>query len=296
MSDSHSIKDHEILLHENGELRSKLKEAEETLNAIRNGEVDAIVVTGKEGEKVFSLSSAETPYRIILEEMNEGAVIVSKNGLILYCNKSFSVIMGVPHEQVTGSEITTFIDNGDRARFNKLLRTSLKKSTKGVISCVNNRSRLLYAQFSFVALPPNLEGDVCIVVSDITKIKDYQNSLQEIVNKRTTELEEANRQLSDDLSKLERNKLALHRSTQKYRLLYNKMCESEAKYKDLVEHSRSLILRQDTSGKIIFFNEYAEELFGFAKEEVIGKSPVGLFVPEIESSGRNLEEIASGCI
>src|SRR5512140_2907568 len=99
MSDSHSIKDHEILLRENKGLRSKLQEAEETLNAIRDGEVDAIVVSGKGGEKIFSLASAETPYRIILEEMNEGAVIVSKNGLILYCNKRFSEIVAIPHEQ-----------------------------------------------------------------------------------------------------------------------------------------------------------------------------------------------------
>ncbi len=56
-------------------LQSRLKESEETLNAIRNGEVDSIVVSGPDGEKIFSLTSSETPYRIFLEEMEEGLLL-----------------------------------------------------------------------------------------------------------------------------------------------------------------------------------------------------------------------------
>ena len=66
-------KTREQLIIENEELRSRLAETEEALNAIRNGEVDAIVVSGSEGEQVYSISSAETPYRTFIEEMSEGA-------------------------------------------------------------------------------------------------------------------------------------------------------------------------------------------------------------------------------
>ena len=86
------------LLLENMELRERLKETEETLEAIRNGEVDAIVVSGSAGEKIFSISSAETPYRVILEEMNEGALVISETGVILYCNNRFSEMIGVQPE------------------------------------------------------------------------------------------------------------------------------------------------------------------------------------------------------
>ena len=81
------------LLLENEELRASLAEANETLDAIRNGEVDAIVVTGAGGEKVFSISSAETPYRVIIEEMNEGAVVLSADGIVLYCNRRFAELV-----------------------------------------------------------------------------------------------------------------------------------------------------------------------------------------------------------
>ncbi len=218
-------------------LRARLRESEETLNAIRNGEVDAIVVSGKGGERIFTLTSAETPYRIILEEMSEGAAIVSTEGLVLYCNRSFSEFVSTTREQITGSRITRFISRYDRARFNKLLRASLKKRTKGVISCVSDTNRMTHGQFSFVASLPDMEGSVCIVVSDITEIREDQNLLQEMVDKRTGELEEANRQLSENLSKLEMSRRRLAASSKKYRLLYNKRKEAE---KDLENSQKKL--------------------------------------------------------
>lgn len=66
------------------------------------------------------------------------------------------------------------------------------------------------------------------------------------------------------------------------------LAESEEKYRDLVESANSLIIKIDTSGAITFFNEFAEQFFGFTKNEVLGKCVIGTIIPEIESSGRNL--------
>ncbi|MDL5502862.1 MAG: hypothetical protein QSU88_06560, partial [Candidatus Methanoperedens sp.] len=57
----------EELLHENQELEIRLEEAEETLRAIRSGEVDALVVSTEEGEEIFTLKGADQPYRILIE-------------------------------------------------------------------------------------------------------------------------------------------------------------------------------------------------------------------------------------
>nr|WP_280712781.1 PAS domain S-box protein [Desulfobaculum xiamenense] len=64
--------------------------------------------------------------------------------------------------------------------------------------------------------------------------------------------------------------------------------ESEVKYRELVENANSIILKLDRSGNVTFFNEYAQEFFGFSEEEVLGKSIVGTIVPELESTGRDL--------
>jgi PAS domain-containing protein len=94
------IKTKEQLIIENEELRSRLVEIEEALTAIRNGDVDAIMVSGRKGEQVYSVSSAETPYRTFIEQMSEGAVTLTKEGTILYCNPRFAEIVQSPFERL----------------------------------------------------------------------------------------------------------------------------------------------------------------------------------------------------
>jgi PAS domain S-box-containing protein len=67
--------------------------------------------------------------------------------------------------------------------------------------------------------------------------------------------------------------------------------ETFAEFEELVEESGSIILKMDPQGNVTFFNKYAEQLFGYKKEEIIGKNVVGTIVPEKESTGRNLREL-----
>src|SRR6185369_9789090 len=74
---------------ENENLRLRLEGAEETLRAIGNGEVgevDVFLVSGANGDRVFTLNGAEQPYRVLVETMNEGAVTLAADGVVLYCN------------------------------------------------------------------------------------------------------------------------------------------------------------------------------------------------------------------
>ncbi|MBN2123117.1 MAG: PAS domain S-box protein [Deltaproteobacteria bacterium] len=69
---------------------------------------------------------------------------------------------------------------------------------------------------------------------------------------------------------------------------FQRLGESERKYRELVENANSIIMRRDISGKIAFFNEYAQRFFGYSEEEIIGREVVGTIVPETDSSGRDL--------
>jgi len=172
------IKTKEQLIIENEELHSRLAEMEETVTAIRSGEVDAIVISGKEGKQVYSISSAETPYRTFIEEMNEGAVTLSKNGIIIYCNKRFSELVNEPIERVTGSYFRRFIVPNDRSKFDELLtRQTYNRSNDLIISLINS----LYLKLSVQLLPAYLQGDYCILVAtDITEIKKEEQKLLEL--------------------------------------------------------------------------------------------------------------------
>lgn len=56
--------------------------------------------------------------------------------------------------------------------------------------------------------------------------------------------------------------------------------ESEAKYRDVLQNTQSIIIRMDTQGTITFFNHYALTFFDYTSEDVIGKNVVGTIVSE----------------
>ena len=85
-----AVRGHWVSENEFSKLHDNLREAQETLDAIRSGEVDAVVVSGAKGSQIYSLTGAEQPYRIYVERMQEGAVTVSADALILYCNQKFA--------------------------------------------------------------------------------------------------------------------------------------------------------------------------------------------------------------
>ena len=96
------------------ELRARLAEAEETLRAIRCGDVDALLIADAAGERVYTLRSAETPYRALVEQMHEGAATLTTGGDIVYCNRRFAELTGRPMEHVIGTSLDQFIDPADR--------------------------------------------------------------------------------------------------------------------------------------------------------------------------------------
>ena len=97
-------------------------EAEEMLRAIRHGEIDALVVEGAGGSQVYTLRSTEEPYRNLVEQMQEGAVVVTGDGDILYSNARFAALVGEPAESVVGSRIDRFVRSSDRDEFGAWLR------------------------------------------------------------------------------------------------------------------------------------------------------------------------------
>jgi len=104
-------------------VRARLAEAEEMLRAIRQGEIDALVVEGAGGKKVYTLHSAEEPYRTLVEEMQEGAVVLTGRGDILYSNARFAALVGKPLESVVGGRIDRYVHAADRSDFEAMLNT-----------------------------------------------------------------------------------------------------------------------------------------------------------------------------
>ena len=69
------------------------------------------------------------------------------------------------------------------------------------------------------------------------------------------------------------------------------LAESERKYRELVEHANSIILRWNSQGRITFLNEFGQRFFGYSAEEIVGRHVIGTIVPPIESGGRDLAQL-----
>lgn len=150
------------------ELKSRLEEAEEFIYAIRQGEVDALVISGPKGDQVFTIEGADHAYRILVETMNEGAVTLARDCTILYCNHSFAKMVGAPLAKVIGKSIQSFIVSEDLESFKALLHGP----NRGEI-CLSAEDKSFLPAFLSVS-PLQIEGSQetwCLLVTDLREQK-----------------------------------------------------------------------------------------------------------------------------
>jgi len=102
-------------------LRLRLAYAEETLRAISAGEIDTVMVAGRQGRQVFTLDGADYAYRVLIESMNEGALTLTTDKMILYANSCFARMVKCPLEQVTGGSFRRFLSVADAAALRPLV-------------------------------------------------------------------------------------------------------------------------------------------------------------------------------
>jgi PAS domain S-box-containing protein len=159
------------LLLEVEELGARLKEAEATLSAIRRGEVDALVVLSEHGEQVFTLRGADHTYRVLIEAMREGAVTLTGDGTILYCNSRFAQMLKMPMERVIGSSMARLVAPADHSLLEALLRHSSQGSAKAELTLHAQDGRPVPVYFSINPVQMDGVACLCLVATDLTEQK-----------------------------------------------------------------------------------------------------------------------------
>jgi PAS domain-containing protein len=99
---------------ESEETQTRLRELEDTLEAIRSGAVDAIVTSGPAGDRVYTLEGADHAYHTMVESMNEGAVTILTDGTILYGNRQFGQMTGASPSGIVGRPFHDFVQASHR--------------------------------------------------------------------------------------------------------------------------------------------------------------------------------------
>jgi PAS domain S-box-containing protein len=236
----------EDLMAENEQLRIQLEEAQETLDAIRRGEVDGLVVSTPKGEQVYSISGAEKPYRILIEKMREGAITLSDDNTVLYANNGFARMLKYPLEKIVGINVESLIPPVQLKIFKDLLaecRSGNANSLAREISFKCSDGSLVPTQISVNSLDMDRTLTTFIVVTDLTQHMDEE------IRRFTAQLEKA--------------QVALYSSEQRWATTLSSIGDA--------------VIATDMAGKVTFMNGVAQELTGWIHKEALGKAVNDVF-------------------
>lgn len=181
------------LLDEIEDLRIRLSEAEDTLRAIRGGEVDAMIVTGPEGEGIYTLTGAEQPYRVFVEQMNEGALTLTGDGTIFYCNERFSEMIKMPLEKIIGSSLCKMVAQDDMDACAEILEHGKNEGGKGEVRLNTTEGESFPVRLSISPMHLGTVIAACAVITDISERKRAEEEIRSYMGK----LEASNRELQD---------------------------------------------------------------------------------------------------
>ncbi|QVL29940.1 PAS domain S-box protein [Telmatocola sphagniphila] len=243
--------DIEQLRTENEELKLRLIETEATLEAIRSGEVDALVVAGPNGHRVYTLEGADQFYRVLIEAMQpgQGAASLSLDGTILYCNHSFASMINVSQEKVRGSSFEQFIAPFDRSEWHRVLHEAQSTQIQREFLLHPKEGASIPVHLALNVLP--LSGSIALglVVTDLTERKIQEDTVRRL------ELEEAARTLAE-----EKARKAVQSETAAR--------QSESRFRQLADALPQIVWMARADGYLDYFNKRWQEFTGFLSEGI----------------------------
>jgi len=158
-------------------LRARLREAEETLDAIRYGRVDALVVSKSDEERIFTLQGAEHTYRMMVEAMNEGVITLTADGTILYCNRCFADMLKLPLDKIIRKSLRAFVALRNIAVVDKMLLGEEDKKAEIWLLDANDSELPIFLSPKILQIEDELTI-ICMVAMDLTSHKQYEARLK----------------------------------------------------------------------------------------------------------------------
>jgi two-component system phosphate regulon sensor histidine kinase PhoR len=175
------------LLSEIEELRFQLEEAHETINAIRTGQVDALVVKDKTGHQLYTLKTADQTYRVFIEKMSEGAVTINRDGIVLYCNTRFAEMVDTPLEKTIGMPLTSFVPDTSKDKLEQLIYSSWDEDCRQEIILKDGGGKDMHCMFSCNTIELDSGTALSIIITDLSVLKETEKQL----HLRNVQLEES---------------------------------------------------------------------------------------------------------
>lgn len=264
----------EELLLEIENLRARLLEAEETSRAIRNGEIDTFIVSGAQGEQVFTLKGAEKPYRILIEQMKEGAVMLDAHNSIIYCNSGFARILKKPLETIIGTNVMKYILPASLVDFKELLHFGMQENKHDEISFIAGDGTYVPLYISLKSL--NIGGieTINLIAMDLTERKQAENELKDSLDEKELLLREIHHRVKNNMQVIS-GLLMLQEEFSNDKKINDVIKESQNRIASMALIHEKLYRSENLSK--IDFKDYVEDLVsGLFESNGITESKVGL--------------------
>lgn len=237
------------ILGENAELRARLQEAEDTLHAIRGGEVDALVIQSAVGPQVYVLQGQDAEANRIRGEMlaqvSDAVIAVNHDACVTYLNAAAERLYGLAASRALGRKLTDIYEThwlhpGDEGA----AATSLREHSewRGENVHIRHDGRALNVESGITVLREmyGQAGGILAVIRDVTERKKHEN----------------------------------------------KVSVSEIRYRRLFEtaHDGVLIIEPGTR-EIIDANPFMTQMLGYPHDQLVGKElfEIGLLKDQDES-------------
>jgi len=188
--DDHDAREASLLV----ELRERVAYLQQALEAVGGSGVDAVVIGGPDQEQIYTLTSADRPYRVIVENMGEGALTVSENGVVLYCNPQLAEFLGIERSALVGRDITEFVTLDQQPALVALLDGSGQGTRRAELWL--HRADGTVVPFLVAATDLDLDGTLvrCLVMTDLSmqKLVEHQIAIDAALGQRQEVAREVN--------------------------------------------------------------------------------------------------------
>ena len=242
------------------ETNAKLSEANDTLDAIRAGEVDALIVKSNDNHQLYTLKSADKTYRIFIEQMAEGVVTLNSDNHILYCNSRFAELVGLPLQQAMGQEFCRFIHGDHWHACEDLIKAAWDANTKAEVDIVDSNGNTVPMLLSCKRLDLEENISMSVILTDLSIQKKQQALLIEN-NRQLEDAEKLARHLNTNLEELVLQRThELEKTVEEKVRIGEELKNNEQRLIQILEAMAEGVTITDLDGHIAYANPMAQKI------------------------------------